>query len=384
MGLSYQRLTGLAGSDCSQLRVWLVDGLAFAAVGFLLFLVWVWGVHGQFEDWPKYAGVTALGSLFFVTQPGWRGGVRRDVATAVSVRRAFVTLVVIAVILLSVVLLLRLFGDFSRGWLLALFVLFLPCLIGCHVVYLRHASVPLPTHRLFGLDVSARTRDGVVEELDRCYSKRQMTKVAFANANTLNLTNRSEFFRIGLSDFLVYNDGIGIDIASRIWYGRDFPENLNGTDLVPFYLDGTRHAFRIFLLGAEQEVVSAVADELGARFPRHLVVGYQHGFFEPSETPRIRDRIKSLQADMVIVALGSPKQEIWIAENAQATGAVLLVAVGGLFDFVSGRAARAPLWMRRWRLEWVYRLGREPRRLWRRYLVGNVTFLRDVLVEGRQ
>lgn len=85
----------------------------------------------------------------------------------------------------------------------------------------------------------------------------------------------------------------------------------------------------------------------------------------------------------MVVALGSPKQEIWIADNAAATGAKMFFGVGALFDFMSGRTDRAPRWVRRLRFEWMYRLAREPRRLWRRYLVGNVAFLRDAMLETR-
>ena len=363
--------------------LWLLDGFLFAGIGALLFVGWVWGVHGQVDDWSKYAAVSFFGMSALATQPWWRGGTVLGDEFSASVRRACVTLVIVAAVLMAAVFFLGLYGDFSRGWLLGLVVLSVPCLIATHTYHLRRVSGPSPMRRLFGLNILARTATEAVDELDRRFLEDDATGIAFANANTLNLTNRSESLRRRLSEFLVFNDGVGIDIASFIRYGRRFPQNLNGTDLVPFYLEQTKHSLRIFLLGASPHVVAAVADVLSNRYPRHSIVGNQHGFFAEGETLRICRRIRSLETDVLIVALGSPKQETWIGEYGGHTGATLLFAVGGLFDFLSGQASRAPVWVRNWRLEWLYRLAREPRRLWRGYLIGNMTFLRDVMVESR-
>ncbi|MEI6414577.1 MAG: WecB/TagA/CpsF family glycosyltransferase [Pseudomonadota bacterium] len=85
--------------------------------------------------------------------------------------------------------------------------------------------------------------------------------------------------------------------------------------------------------------------------------------------------MRDAETDVLLVALGAPRQEAWIQQHMEATGATLVMAVGGLFDFYSGRIPRAPLWMRRLGLEWVFRLLQEPGRLWRRYLLGNLVFL---------
>lgn len=112
---------------------------------------------------------------------------------------------------------------------------------------------------------------------------------------------------------------------------------------------------------------------------RHEIAGCQNGFSRAGDTPAIVAKIVASQADVVLVAMGNPKQEMWLAENLSATGCRLGFGVGALFDFLSGEAARAPEWVRSARVEWCYRLFREPGRLWRRYVLGNPVFLIRVL-----
>jgi alpha-1,3-mannosyltransferase len=103
-------------------------------------------------------------------------------------------------------------------------------------------------------------------------------------------------------------------------------------------------------------------------------VGVLDGYFETKDTAKIIEHIRSSGADVLLVAMGNPKQELWLMENLSATGCRLGFGVGALFDFLAGEIPRAPTWIRSARLEWAYRLSREPRRLWRRYLIGNPKF----------
>ena len=189
-------------------------------------------------------------------------------------------------------------------------------------------------------------------------------------------------FRGVLRKSLVFNDGIGVDIASAWIYGRRFPENLNGTDFTIEYLKQTHRTYNIYLLGARRRIVTQAAIRLAAKFRRHKIVGYYDGYFKPSDTSRIIENIRRSGADLLLVGFGNPAQELWIAENLEKTGCRLGFGVGALFDFTSGAMPRAPEWVRRCRAEWVFRLSMEPGRLWRRYLVGNATFLYRLLSEG--
>jgi alpha-1,3-mannosyltransferase len=171
---------------------------------------------------------------------------------------------------------------------------------------------------------------------------------------------------------------LGTDIASQLLYGSVFPHNLNGTDFVPLYLDSSSHKLRIFLLGARPEVVERVRERFKIRWPQHEVVGAHHGYFNASHSPELTAQVGAAQADIVLVAMGNPRQEMWAAENALQTAPVVL-CVGALFDFIAKEFARAPHWVRATRLEWAFRLILEPRRLWARYTGRSFLFFLNVL-----
>ncbi|KAI95216.1 UDP-N-acetyl-D-mannosaminuronic acid transferase [Rhodomicrobium udaipurense JA643] len=231
---------------------------------------------------------------------------------------------------------------------------------------------------LLGVDFEVCARNEAVARIDRAFVDHQQLKLAFANAHTLNLASERQDFRNALSRFLVFNDGLGVDLASRIKFGAFFPENLNGTDFVPHYLSTTRHPLRIFFLGGAPGVAEAAADRLVPPGSRHDIAGCHHGYFDAGSADRVLAGIRLSQADLVLVAMGNPLQELWIDRHAEATSAPVLMGVGALFDFASGRLPRAPGWVRAGRVEWLYRLAREPRRLGSRYIVGNWKFLRRV------
>jgi alpha-1,3-mannosyltransferase len=230
-----------------------------------------------------------------------------------------------------------------------------------------------------GVPVAVSSRSEAVRQLDEAITKGEVVKVAFANAHTLNIAARDARFRAALQGFCVLNDGIGIDIASRIKFGERFPENLNGTDFTPYYLAQSRHGLRIFLLGGTPEVVTTAARVFQRNHPRHAIAGLHHGYVADDDAPRICAMIAAAQADVVLVAMGNPLQELWIEKHAAATGAKLFFGVGALLDFTANKVPRAPAWVRSLRCEWIHRLVCEPRRLARRYLLGNAQFLVSIL-----
>lgn len=227
--------------------------------------------------------------------------------------------------------------------------------------------------------VQVRTFDDAASLIDARYEQGEGTAVAFANAHTLNVAAENRAFRLALQNALVFNDGIGVDIAGRMLYRSSFPENLNGTDFVPNYLRRTRHRYRIFLLGAKPGIAEHGAQHLAESCPRHTIAGCQHGHFDAADASKVIDLVRRSKSDVLLVAMGNPKQELFIQEHLAATGCALGIGVGALFDFLAGEVPRAPLWVQRWRLEWIYRLLQEPRRLAGRYLVGNPLFLMRIL-----
>jgi N-acetylglucosaminyldiphosphoundecaprenol N-acetyl-beta-D-mannosaminyltransferase len=167
---------------------------------------------------------------------------------------------------------------------------------------------------------------------------------------------------------LVLADGMGIVWASRI-LGQPFPERVTGTDLLPLLAERcARHGYRLFLLGAAPGVAEATAGILQQRFPGLQIAGTYAGSPAPDEAEQIISLIHAAHPDVLTVAYGAPRQDLWIRQHAQALGAAgvgIAVGVGGAYDFIAGRVPRAPRWMRRAGLEWVFRLLRQPRRAWR-------------------
>jgi alpha-1,3-mannosyltransferase len=138
------------------------------------------------------------------------------------------------------------------------------------------------------------------------------------------------------------------------------------------------------LVGTTDATVERAARKFQARYPRHSIVGWRNGFFTgPDDIEEACRSIRSVHADCVLVGMGNPLQELWIAGHGAETGARLLFGVGALFDFEAERVQRAPMWVRKLRCEWVYRLMQEPSRLVRRYLIGNAVFLSKVIADAR-
>lgn len=201
------------------------------------------------------------------------------------------------------------------------------------------------------------------------------TTIAFLNANNANLMMRDVEYRNALHRQIVLPDGYGVDIASQVFHGQPFPANLNGTDFVPALLTYMEKPKRIALIGAEKDVLRLAAEKFREHTPWHEFHAISDGYFDKSESDAVMKKVEELSPDILLIAMGTPIQEKWIDQHVSPGHARLVISVGALFDFVAGRVPRAPTRVRRLRLEWLYRLLQEPRRLARRYIVGNPLFL---------
>lgn len=228
--------------------------------------------------------------------------------------------------------------------------------------------------RIGRLSIDVCSRDEVKRRISASAAAGKPLMVAFANAHSVNLASHNRAFVAAMDGALLLNDGLGVDIASKALFGAPFPSNLNGTDLVPDLFASTTHPLRLYLLGGVPGVAERAADTLVKRFANVTVVGLDHGYFERDEEERQLGRIAASGANMVLVAMGQPQQEEWAQRHWRDLPGPCL-CVGALLDFLAGEVPRAPVGFRRLRLEWAYRLAQEPRRLARRYLVGNIAFL---------
>ncbi|WFU09533.1 WecB/TagA/CpsF family glycosyltransferase [Rhizobium sp. CB3090] len=205
------------------------------------------------------------------------------------------------------------------------------------------------------------------------------TAISFVNAHNLLLMLRDGEYRDVLAKNLVLPDGVGLDIASRAAHGVSFPANLNGTDFVPALLTFMERPKRIGLIGGRPDVVEKAAENFRKHAPWHEFIVIADGYFDKEDSSPITEELSRQNIDVLIVGMGTPLQEKWVADHIEPQHARLVLTVGALFDFVSGTVPRAPALVRAMRFEWIYRLIQEPSRLWRRYILGVPLFFYQVV-----
>ncbi len=236
------------------------------------------------------------------------------------------------------------------------------------------------TVNLLGVSLPILTRRDALAAVEGLYGGSGPSRLFYVNAHTLNLAvEDQEFAGVLRRGDLLLNDGVGVSWAARV-AGFRFIHNLEGSDFNPLILDlAAQRGWKVFFLGGRPGVTEVAAENLTRRFPELRVVGTAHGYLDEAESTWVTGEVKQSGAEVLMVGMGSPLQEMWMEEHLEASGVRLGIAVGGFFDFESGRVPRAPRWMNRAGLEWSYRLAVEPRRLWRRYLVGNPRFIARVV-----
>ncbi|WP_075292513.1 WecB/TagA/CpsF family glycosyltransferase [Pararhizobium arenae] len=205
------------------------------------------------------------------------------------------------------------------------------------------------------------------------------TVISFLNANNANLAMSDKDYRDILKRHIVLPDGHGVDIASRVFHGRSFPANLNGTDFIPALMTYMSTPRRVAMIGARRDILERAAENFAKHTPWHSFIPVADGYFDVSESDAVMARVREIAPDILLIAMGSPKQEKWIDRYVGPGHARLVIGVGALFDFVADDVPRASETVRRLRLEWLHRLVHEPGRLWRRYILGNPLFIYRVL-----
>lgn len=211
------------------------------------------------------------------------------------------------------------------------------------------------------------TMDGAVNFLNSQIKNKKQTFVVTANAEIIMLCQRDAEYKkiVGGEADLVLADGAGTVWAGRK-LGHNVPERVAGCDLfVELAKLAAKKDYKVFFFGAAPGIAEAARDKLLAMAPGLKVAGCRNGYFKEEETADIVDEINASSADMLFAALGVPKQEKWLAENRHRLNAKVLMGVGGSFDVVAGKMERAPLWMQKASLEWLFRLYKQPSRIGR-------------------
>jgi N-acetylglucosaminyldiphosphoundecaprenol N-acetyl-beta-D-mannosaminyltransferase len=212
-------------------------------------------------------------------------------------------------------------------------------------------------------------------------------RVMYVNAHVLNQSREDPALRAALENAdLVYCDGYGVRLAAKA-LDVEIPHRMTGADWV-WDLAALCEAQdkSVYLLGCEPGVAQQAALRLRRKHPDLRVVGSHHGYFAPGtgHDERVIEDVNARRPDILLVGMGTPKQELWVQRNTDRLDTRVLWTVGALFDYVSGRVPRAPATLADNGLEWIFRLAIEPQRMWRRYLVGNPVFLSRVMAQARR
>jgi len=181
---------------------------------------------------------------------------------------------------------------------------------------------------------------------------------------------------------LINADGQAVVWASKI-LNKPLKERVAGIDLMQKLVHlAHEKKYKIYFFGAKENVVKEVVEKYSKLFSPNIIAGYRNGYFKKEEETEIAKQISDSGANILFVAISSPTKENFLYENKALLSKVnFIMGVGGSFDVVSGKVKRAPIWMQKYGLEWFYRLLQEPRRMWKRYLVGNTKFISLVLKE---
>jgi N-acetylglucosaminyldiphosphoundecaprenol N-acetyl-beta-D-mannosaminyltransferase len=243
--------------------------------------------------------------------------------------------------------------------------------------------VHAPTPRrldLGPLGVDAVTLAGALDRIEALVAAGRGGRVFTPNVDHVVIAERhAEFREAYRAADLSLADGVPILWAARL-LGEPLPAKVSGSDLVvPLVERAAARGWRVYLVGAAPGVAAEAARTLQQRFPGLRIAGVDAPFVRldgpDPEGEAALARLAAAAPDLVLVAFGAPKQELWMHRHRAAFGRAVAVAVGASLDFVAGTIRRAPRWMQRAGLEWAFRLGREPRRLWRRYLVDDRRFV---------
>ena len=249
-------------------------------------------------------------------------------------------------------------------------------------------EAPVARSRIFDIPVELAPPDDLLRRITGWVRSGDSARpVMYVNAHVLNQSLAQPALRRALNEAdLVYCDGYGVRLAAKALEVQT-PHRMTGADWI-WDLAALCEAagLSVYLLGSEPGYASEASDRLLARHPRLQIAGSHHGYFEVGSPhdERVVEEINACRPDILLVGMGTPKQELWVQRNAGRVDAGVLWTVGALFDYVSGRTPRAPGWLADNGLEWIFRLAVEPKRMWRRYLLGNPVFVSRVMTQARE
>jgi N-acetylglucosaminyldiphosphoundecaprenol N-acetyl-beta-D-mannosaminyltransferase len=247
-------------------------------------------------------------------------------------------------------------------------------------------TISSPPTELFGVKVETAPPAELLRRVLSLTDDGGRRRVSYVNAHVLNQSFTDPALERALQQSdIVYCDGYGVRLAARL-IGLPVPHRMTGADWIWGVAALCQESGKsLYLLGSDPGASAEAADALRRWYPTLDVRGSHHGYFEldSPHSERVLEHIAEHRPDILLVGMGTPQQELWVSQCFERIDAKVVWTVGALFDYVSGHTPRAPHWLSDNGLEWIFRLALEPRRMWRRYLLGNPAFLYRVWQERR-
>jgi N-acetylglucosaminyldiphosphoundecaprenol N-acetyl-beta-D-mannosaminyltransferase len=217
---------------------------------------------------------------------------------------------------------------------------------------------------VLGVLIDIVTMSEAEAKLEQFIAEKKPHLVATANAEMVMLAQEDQELAAILNQCaLVVPDGAGVVWAAR-HQGYTMPERVAGYDLSQNLLaHAAKHGYRVFMLGSQTAIIEKAKKVAIERYPGLIITGIRDGFFTHQDEPAIIESIRAAKPDILLAALGVPKQEKWLARNLSKLNVPVCMGVGGTFDVMAGTVKRAPLWMQRISLEWLFRLLLQPQRV---------------------
>lgn len=227
----------------------------------------------------------------------------------------------------------------------------------------------------FGVNLDIITAEETINRVFKFIDNKQYVQHVVVNVAKLVCAQKDDKLRAIINSCPLVNvDGAGIILGAK-FLGINIPERVTGIDLMQQLIEHSAvKGYRIYFFGAEEEIVSKVVDIYKQKYPELVIAGYRNGYYSDDEEESIVSEIKNSKADILFVAMGSPKKEIFLNKYSEKMQVPFTMGVGGSFDVIAGKVKRAPKWMQALDSEWIFRLIQEPKRMWKRYAVTNSMF----------
>lgn len=238
--------------------------------------------------------------------------------------------------------------------------------------------------QLLGVTIDLLTMNETIDIVEQYVLEKRPLHLMGVNADKINQCHTDEKIKKIVNESGIINaDGASVVLASK-FLGTPVPERVAGIDLMQCLLElSNKKGYSVYFFGAKEEVLQDMLKVFKRDYPNLIVIGHRNGCFSEEDEQAIQEDIREKNPDFVFIGITSPKKEYIIQKFMDSGVNSVFMGVGGSFDVLSGHIQRAPLWMQKSNLEWLFRVANEPKRLFKRYFVGNISFIGKVLKAKR-